>query len=238
MPSITIKNEEFRYPTRDELRAIKPDTPRLQTFGFPYVHDLIELWNNIGKMEDVAKRSHLHWWDHCLANRLGSFNHAYTAALVHFKRGVPDELEDYQQEHYVNQVQFGYYGETYFYFFMSVRDTIAQLLNVYFDMGLKEDKLYINELFYKKITDMQVKDKFIQFMDDTKVSSDFRNGLAHRFLITHADHRPTISYDNGGMMYGAGRGDAIKSSELIAEIKRSFALMAQFLKDIKSQINP
>ena len=238
MPSITIKNEEFKYPTLHELRQIKPDTPRLKPFGFPYIYEISELIQNVTNMEDVARRSHLHWWDHCLTNRLGSLNHAYTTALVHFNRGVPDDIKDYQQEHYVNRTQFSYYGETYFYFFMSVRDTIAQLLNVYYDMKIKEDKLFINEQFYKKITDSKVENLFIQFMADTKVTSDFRNGLAHRFLITHADYRPSVSYDKGGMVYGAGRGDAIKSSELIAEIKRSFLCMAKFIDDLTLLIKP
>lgn len=233
MPTVIIKATEFKYPTRAELKKIRPETPRLKPFGFPYVYEIVELLNNIGSMEDVARRSHLHWWDHCLVNRIGSLSHAYTTALIHFNRGLPDDVKTYQHEHYVNRAQFGYYGETYFYFFISVRDTIAQLMNVYFALEIKEVKLFINEEFYRKIPNQEVKDLFAQFMLDTKQTSDFRNGLAHRFLITHPDRRPSISYEKG-MMFGAGRGDAITSSQLMAEIKRSMLCMAKFLDDLRS----
>jgi phage pi2 protein 07 len=232
MPSIIIKADEFKYPTRDEIKKLKLERPRLNTFGFPYVYEMIELLDRINGMADVARRSHLHWWDHCLANRLGSLNHAYITALVHYNRGLPDDIKDYQYEHFVNRTQFSYYGETYFYFFISVRDTIAQLINVYFSMGISENKLFINEEFYKKIPDQNVKNLFVQFMTDTKLTSEFRNGLAHRFLLTQPDYRPSINYDKG-MVYEAGAGNSIRSSELNAEIKRSFLCIAKFLDNLR-----
>ena len=232
MLTITIKADEFTYPTREELKQIRPHTPRLKPFGFPYVHELLELLNNMGSMESVARKSNLHWWDHCLVSRLGSLSHAYTTALVHYNRGLPDEVQTYQHEHFVNRTQFGYYGETYFYFFISVRDTVAQVFNIYFSMEIPENQLFLNDQFLKKITDQKVRDLLIQFLDDTKKTSDFRNGLAHRYLITQPDNRPTVTYERG-MMFGSGRGDEITSSELMAEIKRSMSGMAKFLDDLR-----
>jgi hypothetical protein len=152
--------------------------------------------------------------------------------LVHYNRGLPDDVQTYQHKHFINRTQFGYYGETYFYFFISVRDTIAQVTKVYFSMDIPENKLFLNDQFLRKITDQKVRDLFIQFQDDIKKTSDFRNGLAHRYLITQPDNRPTITYDKG-MMFGTGRGDEINSSELMAEIKRSMLCIAKFLDDLR-----
>ena len=238
MPDIAIKIDEFVYPSCEELQKIRPDTPRLQPFGFPYVHEIVALFDGVGNMQDVARRSNLHWWDHCLVNRIGSLSHAYTTALVNYNRGLPDEVKAYRHEHFVNRAQFGFYGESYFYFFMSVRDTIVQLINIYYGMGIAEDKLRISKELIKKIPNQQVGNLFTHFLADSELTSDYRNGLAHRFLLTQPDHRPTIHYDQGNMVYEAGAEKEITSSHLLAEIKRSMLCMSQFLDDLKLHIYP
>jgi hypothetical protein len=129
-------------------------------------------------MEDVARKSQLHWWNHCLINRLGSLEHAYTHALVHYHQGLPDDVNAYEHQHYINRVQFGYYGETYFYFFVSVRDTIAQLTNIYARAGFQDHQVYLNEKFFKKISDPDIRNMLEDFVKTTAGTVDIRNGLA------------------------------------------------------------
>lgn len=176
------------------------------------------------------RRSNLHWWEHTLNNRLGSLRHAYDLALINYNRGLPDDVKKYRQQHFVNRVQFGFYAETYFYFFISVRDTIAHLVNIYFSIGIPEKRLFMKE-FCAKIPDDAVRERFITFMTDTELTSEYRNSLAHRYLPTQPDQRPSVNHNNGTTYFGATENE-IKSSELLAEVKRSFKCMADFLGDL------
>jgi hypothetical protein len=233
MASITIKLDDFRYPTLEEMRVVNADTPALPKFNYPYVSELAAIMNNFNRVDEVVRRSNLHWWEHALNNRLGSLLRAYDLAMVNYNRGLPDDVKIYEPQHFVNRVQFGYYGETYFYFFISVRDTIAHLINIYFSMGVPEKRLFINEGFLKKIPADTVKECFTAFLADTELTSDYRNSLAHRYLPTQPDNRPMINHDNGTTYFGASE-DEIKSSELLAEIRRSFNSMVNLLNDLKT----
>lgn len=164
---------------------------------------------------------------------MGQLSHAYTHTLVHYKRGLPDDIKDYERQHYINRVQFDFYSETYFYFFASVRDTIAQLINIYYDIGFIENEIHLNLNFLKKLQDTDIKNILKSFINNTLVTKDYRNTFAHRYLLTQEDYRPTITYENGSRTYSAGAGNAVKPSKLVAEIKSSLNHLATLLKELK-----
>lgn len=232
MPSVTIKADEFRYPGLEELRKVNAETPGFTTFDFPFVSEIAAIINNFDKLDKITRASTLYWWEHCLVNRLGSLRRAYDLALVNYNRGLPDDINEYQPSHYINRGQFGFYGETYFYFFISVRDTLAHLINVYCAMGIPEKRVYINKEFCNKIPDDLIKNLFTAFLADTEITSEYRNSLAHRYLPTQPDQRPRVSNENCKTYFGAS-GQEIKSSELLAEIKRSFSCLLDFLTALK-----
>ncbi|WP_158797526.1 Cthe_2314 family HEPN domain-containing protein [Pedobacter sp. L105] len=236
--SILLKAKDFKYPTKLELQRIKTDKPKIKRFTFPYINEVDELLIEKKSLEDVARKSQLHWWNQCLVNRLGNLDHSFTHALVHYNRGLPDDVKVYANDDYINRVQFGYYGETYFYFFVSVRDTIAQLINIYSKAGFEEHQIYLNDKFFKKINEVDLRKCLENFVKTTTEIVNIRNGLAHRYLLTHHDNRPTIKIQNGNPTYNAGTGTYIKSSELLTEIKKSFDHLAKFVDELDIIFQP
>jgi len=234
---ITLKATDFKYPTKEELQKVKASRPKLARLNFPIVSELSVLTDPTISLEDIARGSQLYWWNHALANRLGSLEHAYTTALVNHDRGLPDDIRQYKEEHYINRVQFGFYSETYFYFFGSVRDTVAQLVNIYANTRLQDHQVYFSDKFFKKIKDRNLKDLLIGFADLTARTADIRNSLAHRYLPTHDDNRPRITFQNGTPTLEVVRSERIKSSELLEEIKKSFRQLGDFLDALKTELS-
>jgi len=232
MAAIVIKAEDFQYPTSIELKHVKSEMPPTIGFTFPRVNEIVEILNDLDNMENVARKSNLHWWNHCLINRLGSLRRAYSNSIVHFNRGVPDDLSVYTDRNFINRTQFSYYGETYFYFFISVEDTIAHLVNIYFSIKIPEHKVAMNDALVTKIPDQIVKGLCKQLVLDTRLTKEFRNTMAHRFLLTQPDYRPSINCENG-MTFEARSSNGISPSELQTEIVRSYRCMAKFLTDLK-----
>jgi len=131
---VTIKATDYKYPTKKERKEVIKSEPPLTSFDFPYVYAPTLLLSGESSIVDIHKSSNLYWWDHCLKNRIGSLTHAYMNSMVHFKRGIPDDVELFENEHFINRVQFDFYAETFYYYYFTVRDNIAQILNIYFSL--------------------------------------------------------------------------------------------------------
>lgn len=232
--TITLKATDFQYPSKEELRAISCSEPIFTLFSFPHIdasHGFFNDEENFSPKE-IKKRNHLYWWNHSLENKIGSLTHSYALALVNFNRGAPDDLKSCNQENIVNRIQFDFYCETYFYFFASVRDVIAQIINVYYDIELDENKIHFKDTFISKISDISVKKRSNQFYLDTSDTINYRNKFTHRFLVTQPDYRISYSQEIGKEILSAGLGDFIKSSDLADQIKISLEQIAAFIADL------
>lgn len=229
---VFYNERDFYYPTNEEWGEINNSKPKFELFSFPVIDEITELLANKVNPKIVLKRSHLYWWNSCLKHKIESLIHAYSFALVNFNRGIPDNLETYKYYNYINRGQFDFYSETYFYFFIAVEDTIAQILNVYYETGLKEYQIELKEKYISKIPNTAIKNKIKQFLIDTEDVTNYRNRFTHRFLVTHPDYRPSIKEENGLTQFGAGTGEFTKSSDLANHIKISIEQLASFIADL------
>ncbi|MCL4641091.1 MAG: Cthe_2314 family HEPN domain-containing protein [Olivibacter sp.] len=235
----TIKATDFKYPTREELKEIRKESPSIGNFNFPYVFEISSLLNK-NPIEEVVRNSHLHWWDTCLTNRLGNLSQAYENTAVNFNRGIPSEPIDYSKDEVVNWIQFNFYGETYCYFFHSVKETLAQVLNIYFGCG-KDEKdvtLFKVKKFLMRNEAYQETTTLIEnFSKETTTISEIRNSFVHRYPSNFPDYRPSLRTERNGKVYGSGSKKEIKSSDLMNIIKKSYEDLEIFVNSLRPKLN-
>ncbi|RYE29356.1 MAG: hypothetical protein EOP42_14550 [Sphingobacteriaceae bacterium] len=230
--TIILKATDFQYPSKEELRIVNLFKPKFKLFSFSLINPFGILENGaILSNKELKRTEDLYHWNYCLQNKIHSLVNAYSIAIVNFNRGVPDDFKSFNDEIYINRIQFDFYCETYFYFFVSVQDTLWQILNIYYNIGLDEYKVFYDKFIYK-VTDQKVKDRVAQFRLTTKDISNFRNKFTHRFLLTFPDYRPSIKEENGNQILSSGIGNFTKSSKLAEQIKISLKHIAAFITDI------
>jgi len=227
--NITIKRSDFRHPTREEIRAIKHLIPKFNLFNFQEINELSEILNNKKPFEDVHYLNNLYWWNFLLSNRRGVLVHAYEEVLVHYKRGVPDEFKKYNNQDFVNRIQFIFFCETYLYLYSSFKDSLGQLLNVYFKLGVDEDKLHFNFSLVKKIPDSKIKKLLGDFLTATNEMNQIRNSLAHRYPMTSPDYRTSLKFEGNSPTLGMGAKTAIPPSGVFDKIVKSYHLLSSLL---------
>jgi len=233
--SITIKASDYRYPSRAELKEVYKTSPDFSNFGFKSKNPIISLLTNERSIPEIHKADNLQYWDAILLNRNGSLMHTYHNAIIHFNRGVPDELESFtNKQHYINRVQFDYYAEYFYHHFSTVSDTIGQLLNVYFDIGQKVDKLHFNADFCEKLSDQNVISAIKTYFNETFLAKNYRNSFTHRTPINYPDTRSSISLEDGRYTYGSANHNFIKPSEIKDNLDLTILALSKFLKTLKS----
>src|SRR5690606_15641615 len=183
----------YQYPSKEELTEIEDRSPMLRRFGF------IDQWNNKlikdnlinGSNEKYNKLSHLYEWDKLLKNKIGDLQTAYVYVLVHFNRGVPRTAQEYIEntDSRPNYDNLRFYFIYLHYIVISVVDNILQILNVYFDIELPENKVYRCKVV-KKLGErgiQTVADIINTFYNDFEKYTDSRNTLAHRYSPYNID---------------------------------------------------
>lgn len=238
MPKSIIyhKASDFKYPTKEERKLANSNYPKLRNFGFEYVNEIISIFDN-NPMEEVHKKSSLYYWDLCLLNKLGKLSETYIFVYTNYNRGIPDSFDKMSQKEFLNRFLFDYYAEIFYYHYFSTRDIIGQVLNIFYNLKLEEDEVFVGSLI-SKISDNKVKKKIIKFNNSTKKTRDYRNSFTHRFPMNHPDYRPLFIQENGHNKFIAGSGKHIKPIEFMININKSLQILDNFMTELKEEIKP
>lgn len=236
MSTITIKASDFNYPTRDERKAVSTDYPKLSKFRFQSINAIVSIMDKGEDFETVHRKNNLNCWNDCLQGRLWNLYQAYINAISHFSRGIPNGKETpYNNSNISNKLQFAFYAETYYYFFISCRDIVLHILNVYYKLGLVESKVSFKTI-RENIADEIVRSALLKFGLDTKKASDFRNKFAHNFSINRPDNRTILENGNGRKSLSFNFGKQIPPEEIAENIKKSVHRLSEFLRVLQSRI--
>jgi len=230
--TIIIKASDYRYPSRDELKAVYKVTPELSSFGYVSEYPFISLASNERTIHEVHRDDHLQYWDGVLLNRNGALAHTYENAIVHFTRGIPDKIKAYEHQNYINRMQFDYYAEIFYYHFATVKDTIAQLLNVYYQLGFDISKIYFKDILIK-IPNQKVKSILTNFARETELTTKYRNSYTHRTPINYPDTRSSIKLEESKLIYGSAPDSFVKSAVIKANLNITIHSVAKMLSELK-----
>lgn len=230
--TIRIKASDYRYPSRDELREIYNINPDLHAFGYMSEYPMTALISMKKGIKEVHRDDHLQYWDRVLLNRNGMLSRTYHNAMVHYMRGFPDDESAFEHEHYINRIQFDQYAEIFYYHFSTVKDTIGQILNVYYSMGFDVTKLFFKNVL-AKIPDQAVLKAITDFNVLTEVTTEYRNSFTHRTPINYPDSRSTIDHTGDSLIYGSANHNFVKSSVIRDNMESTFVALAGLLDTLK-----
>jgi len=185
---VIYKASDFTYPTKEELEFASKLIPNLHTFEYEYISDIEALTCSDSELKLIFKKNHLFCWNLYLRNKIGKFQFAYTNSITYYKRGIPSKDDNQDSKLYINLIQFYFYSETFYYFLISVRDIILQIINVYFDLGFEEDKVSQDKII-TRLGDQPVAIILRKYKTQLKNYSDIRHSLTHRFSVNEPDYR-------------------------------------------------
>jgi hypothetical protein len=231
---ITIHSKDLKYPSAKEFNKAYKNCPKLKIFNFKHNHPLVLIVNERMPMNDASRLSNLYWWDNCLLFRLQNVRDTYVYTLTNYNRGFLDDYAKCTHIQLINHLLFNYSAEIFYYYYFSTRDIIAQILNFYYSLGIKEDKLHFNRALISKIKDQSVKNILLKFEDATKSANDYRNGFTHRYTPNLPDHRSVVVRDNKELSFGGG--SFIESDKILENINGSLNALSNLILELREYI--
>lgn len=233
-----LRMENYHYPTKEEWISISKRFPKIGRFGFPHVNDLELLLTRKEPKERVRLKQNLFEWDSYLSKKTWNLRQSYVNSVVNLQRGIAIDNDDFEDEIKVIQLfNFEFYTETTFYYVISVRDIICQVINLAFGFGLNEHWLKMEKLMKK--AELNKSTGIYQILDDAysglKEANDIRNSLAHKFSKLNSDNRSSVSDD--GRTYGAGSGYFIGYPKQIEILDNSLDCLETFFLSSKTEIS-
>ncbi|WP_321308932.1 Cthe_2314 family HEPN domain-containing protein [Marinifilum fragile] len=229
--TINISSEDFKYPSTDErINALK-SYPELSYFDFefqPFSFTILPT--------DQHKKNHLFWWDKCLRSKLEKLQASYVYTKTHYERGIPEDEENFTNTNYINRTQFDFYIEVFYYYFISTRDILFQIVNIYYDFGLKERGVNYKNLIQEKVN-KEVIDLLDKFNKNISDSSEIRNSITHRYPLNHDDCRTEFDDRSEDYIYLTFKTKkAISRLELIEDMNRSLTHLSEFVNQLKKNM--
>lgn len=229
-----IRSKYYKYPTFEEREYIGEKLPNYARFKFENVKIIESTLQLKRPLEETHKKNNLHYWNITLSNRLGKLKETQVFLLTHFDRGFKENHLDCEDEELVDHILFDYYAEIFYYFFFSTRDTLAQLLNIYFDLNMADSKVGFGSVL-KLIKSEQVKIPLEQFYRSTKTASDYRNSLTHRFPINQKDYRTELRItQNGNKEISVKGGTYVESEKILHNITEVSEELSKLLSNLKN----
>ncbi len=229
--SVVLNLSDFKYPTKDERKLAFQNMPKLKSFDFPN-QDAIELIIRDNVDPRLASRiENIVWWDNGLKNLLGKLREAYLIAITSYNRGFSDELSENSTPQHLNRFMFDFYAEVFYYFLVSSRDTIFQILNELYGIGFEEGKVEYKNKFKKEVEKYDVAPLLQAFMDHKFIENaiKYRNAFTHRFNPRQNDHRSKVEQN----VYQMGRGQKIDSETMVSNMKEVLKLLSNLLNELK-----
>jgi len=221
--------KDFKYPSKEERENACANYPKIKNFGF-------EQKTGFEFIEDVAESikennvSHnLYWWDNCLTNRLGKLHETYVYLHTHYHRGFEEDILKCNKTQAVNKLQFQYYTEVFYYFYVSTKDIIYQIINLYNKNDLPEDNVTSRNLKSKLMQSSLIREELIQFEDKINSFLKNRNAFAHRFTPSLPDYK--TEYRDKTIEFKSG--EFLNDKDIFLEINLSLSALRQFIEKLK-----
>lgn len=231
---VILKSNDFKYPKKEEFIKFHKICPKLEIFGFQHNHPVALIVNDRVPLNEASRICNLYWWDNCLINRFEKVCHTFVFLSTHYSRGFSDDWRENTHKQATNHIMFEYYAEVFYYYFFSSRDIIAQILCIFYSIGLKESEIYFNQKFLNSIKDQNVKSILLRFNEETEDSKKFRNSFTHRFTPNIPDHRSIISHDNRALNFSEG--SYIQSTKINDNVNKSLNSLSELLTQLKEFI--
>lgn len=234
-----LEMKNYKYPSKEEWEEVSNLFPILNGFGFKEIH-FSAIWNREKSLEEAHISKNLQQWDKLLNKKLWNLQQAFTNAKVNYKRGIAISKDEFKDQMKVIQLlQFELYCEMSFYYLISTREVILQIINFAFELGIPEKGRYAVSIGTVK-KKLKESNNFCLFGIVQKVSEDLseaneiRNSMAHSFSKLDPDDRSTLSED--GSRYAAGTRYFIKHDKQVEILNESLESLSVFFHAVRDKL--
>jgi hypothetical protein len=237
--NILLKARDFKYPNERERKQAMKNFPKLEKFYFEYKNDFELFFSENLRAKEVHRIYNLYWWDECLGNRIGFLGETYTYVFTQELRGLKYGAANNENILQVNKILFEYYLELFYHFFISTRDIVLQILNLYFRVGYEEEKVSFNpetpKLFDKLPTSVLTTVKSFYNNVDIRKAVKLRNSFTHRYTPTGPDYRLEFKIVDGKETLAGGGIKRESNESFINNINKVLTHLSIYLNDLKKQ---
>ncbi|WP_242404109.1 Cthe_2314 family HEPN domain-containing protein [Formosa agariphila] len=129
------------------------------------------------------------------------------------------------------------YVEIYYYFFFSSLETLAHILNYFFDMGKNESQVKFWGKLFSEIESNPIKQQLISFNESIKETIEKRNSFTHRFPQNENDFRTTLTTTEGRNLLQCNMRKRIKNEEFLQNITESSKLLESLINNLKLEFD-
>ena len=253
-----LKQEDFKYPTAEEILSIKDLIPDISSFKFKKINTFQKFFAGELSLEQLHRINNLHHWDICLSNRFGKLMQTSYNALTYYKRGVSEDFKAKNSPILVNTFLFEYNVEIFYYFFFSSLDIVAQILSLYYDplstyyfffssldivaqiLSLyydplsNEKKVSFNFDFVKKYSfNISILIEPFTRLEDAR---ECRNSFTHRFTPLMNDSRSSFDNEENVAILGVSYEKRYDYNFILKNIKESLDLLSSLMNNLKQYL--
>ncbi len=232
--TITLKADSFHYPTLEERRKIKEYKPKIDRLTVEHKPASLEIlggsdYNSAVRSEDI------YWWCECLNNRLGKMDETFVYVLTHYFR-LKENTSGETTNNHTEKILLDYYIEIFYYYFFSTRDVLGQFLNIFYDLKVAEDKIFLNSDFIKKISSEKIKNALTVFLHNTKDSYQIRNSFNHRFTPTQQDLRAKTTITKADQRICFSSAKDVEIGVFITDIEILMKNLSYLMSELKEEL--
>lgn len=236
----------FTYPSAEERKAIIKSQPLLDDLFFdPDTSDKF--------YTDFTEYKNAHdlksWKNRFNNNKIRKLIFSYVLIRYCYERKIPDEiwLQNLDSGETVflpyltsereksNLFLFNYSSEHYYYHYISASDIVYHLLNVFYNLEVKENSRF-NTTVSDKLTGKTAANLLSSFNNDIRSFRNERNGLTHNFPFNEIDARSREEIENGKRVYTIGVYNYVPSKEVLRRIDDSLKPLANLVKGLNEEL--
>jgi hypothetical protein len=116
---------------------------------------------------------------------------------------------------------------------------LLQIVNLYYNIGEKEEKVKINDKFINKIPEVS-RAAIIEFnsTESIKKAVELRNSFTHRYTPTGTDYRLVLKMENGKKVLSGGGIKRESNQSFFENVNAILQNLSVLLNELKAKLIP
>lgn len=232
-----LKSRYYKFPSLNERRELSDEISNYAKFNFKSIKVFSSSLKGEHTLSEINQKNNLYNWNVVFSNKIFKLYETEIYLRNHFKRGIKENLLASNERELVNNVLFNYFSEIFYYFFFSTIETLAQIINEYYEMKIPENEVKFSYSFIKRTEIQNISEQLLDFNNSVDTARQYRNCFTHKFPKNEKDYRTSISNENGRTTLSAGRGDNITNQDFLNNITECSKKLKELLKNLKLEWN-
>jgi len=242
----------FIYPSQEERKEIVNSFPIIKEIAFKGSNSVKD-HSYDDELNKFIADNDIRPWINRLNNKFSKLRFSYVLLKFYKLKGIRDirwaeHLDDGTTKYfpdfknngdYYLKFLFNYSCENFYYHYISALDILIHLINIYYNLGVKENATLFNVKVCNKL-EPKNPDLFKVlkgFRETNKDIYDDRNDLVHNFAFYEIDSRSIKTIEDGREVIHMGLEKYTTSEETVNKVEHCIKQLAALLKEIEKEFN-